>query len=655
VRSGDNATLIYQSILCPMKGLSFVEIWEKLLGNDESVLIEAKRSTEIGKSMMETVSAFANEPGRGGGYLILGVEKSDNDSLEDYKITGVPDCDQIQSNLATQCREMFNVCIRPIIEVNSENGKNVVVAFIPEAQPYEKPVYLKSKGLPKGAFRRIGSTDQHCTEEDITLFYQLRNHRTYDETAIPDSTLDDFDPQAIAEYRRARSNVNPNAVELTYSDSDLLHAIAATTKHQGQICATIAGLMLFGKPAAIRRYFPMSRIDYIIVEGREWVPDPNHRYQTVEIIEPLLLSIPRLVSLVLNDIPKAFSIKDNGIHRQEVPLIPRTVIREAIVNALMHRNYRTRQPVQIIRFSNRLEIRNPGHSLKPFDSLGEPGSITRNEKIAAVLHEVGIAETKGTGIRVMIDEMHKANLTIPLFESSTENDSFTVKLLVHHLLSSEDVQWLAQFRDCNLSDDEARALIVVREVGEINNFIYRFINCVDPLTASQRLRHLRDVGLLEQKGKGSATYYTLSPDILGDDLSSGLGGQDNSYLASNPIDNDLSSGLTSQDSSYLVGNSTDNELSQSHLEQMPDDLRQSVERLGERAETDEVSNVIVQLCQWQELSSSELAVILGRNQVYLRSKYLNPLITSGELEYVRQGSPSDPNQAYRATQKTKLT
>ncbi|RAM53316.1 MAG: hypothetical protein C6Y22_01300 [Hapalosiphonaceae cyanobacterium JJU2] len=447
----------------------------------------------------------------------------------------------------------------------------------------------------------------------------------------------------------------PNAVELTYSDSDLLHAIAATTKHQGQLCATIAGLMLFGKPAAIRRYFPMSRIDYIIVEGREWVPDPNHRYQTVEIIEPLLLSIPRLVSLVLSDIPKAFSIKDNGIHRQEVPLIPRTVIREAIVNALMHRNYRTRQPVQIIRFSNRLEIRNPGHSLKPFDSLGEPGSITRNEKIAAVLHEVGIAETKGTGIRVMIDEMHKANLTIPLFESSTENDSFTVKLLVHHLLSSEDVQWLAQFRDCNLTDDEARALIVAREVGEINNFIYRFINCVDPLTASQRLRHLRDVGLLEQKGKGSATYYTLRSDILGNDLSSGLGGQDNSYLASNPIDNDLSSGSTSQDSSYLAGNSTDNELSQSYLDQMPDDLRQSVERLGERAEPNEISDVIVQLCQWQELSSSELAAILGRNQVYLRSKYLNPLITSGQLEYVRPGNPSDPHQAYRATQKTKLT
>ncbi|MEI2577502.1 ATP-binding protein [Scytonema sp. PRP1] len=345
---------------------------------------------------------------------------------------------------------------------------------------------------------------------------------------------------------------------------------------------------------------------------------------------------------------------DNGIYRREVPVIPRTVIREAIVNALMHRNYRIRQPVQIIRFSNRLEIRNPGHSLKPFDSLGEPGSIARNEKIAAVLHDVGIAETKGTGIRVMIDEMHKANLTIPLFESSPERDSFTVKLLVHHLLSQEDVQWLAQFKQCNLSNDHARALIVAREVGGISNLIYRSINRVDTLTASQQLRHLRGLGLLEQKGKSSATYYTLSSDILEKDLSSYLAAQDSSNLASNPTDNDLSSGLVSQDDSYLAGSSTDNKLYLNYLDQMPDDLRQAVESLGERAKPQEVNFVIIQLCQWQDLSSSELATILRRNQVYLRNKYLNPLITSGELEYVRQGNPSDPHQAYRANKRSKL-
>ena len=143
------------------------------------------------------------------------------------------------------------------------------------------------------------------------------------------------------------------------------------------------------------------------------MPDPDRRYQSIallapsviEVLEPLLLVIPRLISLLLADIPKAFVMGENGIHRSELPIVPRNVIREAVVNALMHRNYRTRQPVQIIRFSNRIEVRNPGHSLKPVDSMGEPGSISRNEKIANVLHEASIAETKGTGFTTMNNAM----------------------------------------------------------------------------------------------------------------------------------------------------------------------------------------------------------------------------------------------------------
>ncbi len=297
--------------------------------------------------------------------------------------------------------------------------------------------------------------------------------------------------------------------------------------------------------------------------------------------------------------------------------------------------------------------------------------MARNEKIAAVLHEIGIAETKGTGIRVMIDEMNKANLTIPIFESNSLKDSFTIKLLVHHLLSSEDLEWLRQFFEYNLSEDEARTLIVVREVGEINNFIYRSINRVDTLTASARLRHLRDLGLLDQKGKSSATYYTLNQNFTNKDLpnkleklaapnptsstdkdlSSELTRLDSSNLASNPTDKDLSSELTKPDSSNLADKQTDNESTHGLLEQMPQQLRQVVENLGHRANTEELSNAIVQLCQWRDLSSSELAIILNRNQVYLRNNYLNRLIKLGKLEYVRSGSPSDPHQAYRAIAK----
>ena len=167
----------------------------------------------------------------------------------------------------------------------------------------------------------------------------------------------------------------------------------------------------------------------------------------------------------------------------------------------MHRSYRSYSPVQIIRYANRLEIRNPGFSLKSPEHLGEPGSQPRNPKIAAVLHETRFAETKGSGIRVMRESMEQAGLTPPLFESDRGADQFVARYFFHHFLGEEDIAWLAQFRDLHLTDEEAKALIVVREAGAIDNAAYRELSKVDALAASQALRRLRDAGLLAQKGR----------------------------------------------------------------------------------------------------------------------------------------------------------
>lgn len=134
---------------------TFDELWQKLCSADESVEIEAKRAEEVGKSVLATVSAFANEPDRGGGYLLLGVTRDEAALFPDYAIVGVPKPDKIQADLATQCRDTFNIPIRPEIRVEQHNKKNVVVVHIPEAADHDKPVYVKAKGLPKGAFRRV--------------------------------------------------------------------------------------------------------------------------------------------------------------------------------------------------------------------------------------------------------------------------------------------------------------------------------------------------------------------------------------------------------------------------------------------------------------------------------------------------------------------
>jgi len=627
--------------------LTFDELWDRLTAADESVEIEAKTASQIGSSMLETVCAFANEPNREGGYLLLGVRPAQNTLFAiDYDVVGIPDPDKIQTDLATQCASAFNVTIRPQITATSRpGGETVVVAFIPEAQPHEKPVYLRSKGLPRGAYRRIAGTDQVCTDDDVQALYQGREHHSFDETLIEGANLDDLDSGAIDEYRRVRQAANPDAPELNYSTEDLLLSLFCASRHKGRIVPTLAGLLLFGGRPALRRYMPMMRLDYIRVPGREWVPDPDKRFESIEIRDPLMLAIPRAISAILDDIPSAFHLPANADQRSDIPLVPRTAIREAVVNAVMHRSYRQRSPVQIIRYANRLELRNPGHSLVPDDRLGEPGSLTRNEKTAAVLHETRYAETKGSGIRAMREALDQAGLTPPTFESDREKDTFVVTFLFHHFLNADDVQWLGRFADMALSEDEQRALVFAREIGAINNAAYRDINHVETLVASGKLRHLRDLGLLKQKGKAAGTYYVPTSRLVQPETPAAPGefgqivppGQPTPAVTPKPATPTPAISRQSQGFDALA----------QRFPGLPDDLLAAVIGLGRRCRPEQAKNVIARLCAWRPLRAEDIAAILGRGRAYVNRTYLGPMIREGQLEYVHPDQPAHPQQAYR--------
>ena len=137
------------------------DLLQELTALDESHRIEAKLARQIDRSVMETVCAFANEPGLGGGYLLLGVTRDTHDLFSStYQIDGIDNPEKLQSDLASQCASVFNRPLRPRVSVEVLSGKTVVVIYVPEAAPTEKPIFLQNLGLPRGAFRRIGPTDQ---------------------------------------------------------------------------------------------------------------------------------------------------------------------------------------------------------------------------------------------------------------------------------------------------------------------------------------------------------------------------------------------------------------------------------------------------------------------------------------------------------------
>lgn len=626
--------------------MTALELIESLNLLDEQERVEAKRASEIGKSVLETVCALANEPGLGGGWIVLGLVREDQALFPSYEVEGITQPDKTIADLASQCREIFNVPVRVDLSTEGIAGQPVVVVFVPEAQPQDKPVFFRAQGLPRGAFRRIGSTDQRCTEDDLAVFYQGRQQESFDAGIVADATLQDLSPEAITDYRQSRAEANPDAEELRWSDADLLLALGCTRLNsRGALQPTVAGVVLFGTQQVLRRCFPMTRVDYIRVPGREWVPDPERRFDSVELRDPLFRLIRRGLAAVLDDLPKSFGLAEGDAQRQDTPAIPLRVIREAIVNAVMHRSYRSHSPVQIIRYANRLEIRNPGFSLKSPEQLGEPGSTPRNPKIAAVLHETRFAETKGSGIRVMREAMDEAGLSPPLFESDRSADLFVARYLFHHFLGPDDIAWLGQFKDLHLSDDDARALVFVREAGAIDNAAFRELAKVDPLAASGALRRLRDAGLLSQRGRGSATYYVLTDRVRNE-----AGGDENG-VPSKP--EPLSSNLLALPSNLAELSSKpitkfDESRRRELLNELSGELAARVGSMGLRHPPEEVRQLVLALCEARDRRVEELATLLRRNPESVRQNYLRPLMREGRLVMTRPEEPNDPQQAYRA-------
>ena len=627
------------------------DLLQELTALDESHRIEAKLARQIDRSVMETICAFANEPGLGGGYLLLGVGRDQQDLFSyAYRVEGVQGPDKLQADLASQCASVFNRPLRPRVSVEELNGKTVVVVYVPEAAPTEKPIFLQNLGLPRGAIRRVGSTDQEGTDDDLIALYAGHQLDSFDAAMLPDADMEEIDPAAINDYRQLRRAINPDAEELTWSDDELLISLGCAQRKVDVLKPTVAGILLFGTTMALRRCFPMMRIDYIRVPGRQWVENPDHRFDTLEIRAPLFTAIRRATNTVRDELIQSFSLPEGSLTREDEPTLPLRVIREAIVNAVMHRSYRIHGAIQIIRYSNRLEIRNPGHSIKAEEQLGEPGSETRNPRIAAVLHEVNFAETKGSGIRVMRELMLAQDLLPPTFESSRRPDQFVATFLFHHFLGEDDLAWLRILTREPISDQESRALVFVRELGAIDNSAYRTINRTDTLNASSHLRRLRDLKLLEMKGSGSRTYYVPGPqfaarshtDAAAEQVASSEKPAQNTHQSPSNTHQSPSNTHQSQVDTHQLSDDA-----HQLLASLPERLRAKMPVAGTKPRKDVSRALIVELCAWRELSAREIAVFLGgRDHKHLVREFLSPLVRDGLLAYTIPEMENHPDQRY---------
>lgn len=469
-----------------------------LLNDDEDGSVEFKSARGgVPRSMWETVSAFANTAG---GTILLGVDP-------DGKVLGVEDADALQADIASALHETVTPTIQVVLSIVDVDEGRLIELRVPEAEPFLKPVFMTNRGVRDGAFKRVGSSDLKISDVDLIRFASERSGMSPDQQAPSGATLASIDASLVRKYRTRLGAIRPSFPLLAHDDSEFLRGLGLIDPHGSLERPKRAAILLFGTEEAILRFFPGFAFQILEIDGTAWRPGPGSRPRTLTMPVMGLVELASRVSEELaGRIPESVRMSASSVHRSADPV--HVAVREGVVNALVHQDYMAFEPTQFRRYSDRLEMENPGASRKPVDHFDRPGSSPRNPLLARAFNLVGLAEQVGSGILTMISGFRAAGLTEPVFESDDRGNHFRVTLYWHNLATDEEIHRVAALD--TLNEDEKRIVMFAARTGRIRNAEVRELTGRNIVRASELLRRLVDLGQLRKQGGGSATFYTPS-------------------------------------------------------------------------------------------------------------------------------------------------
>jgi ATP-dependent DNA helicase RecG len=429
--------------------------------------------------LAETLVAFANSDG---GTILAGVDGdgifNENLMLEDVEDTLRLALGQTRPWVRTEWQR-----------VETEGG--IVIAI---RVPRSSELHSLANGR---VLVRSGTENRPLGGDQIRHLAATKSSGDFEAELVAGSTMDDLNPDIIAEYRTQRSERHRRP--LTMDDRELLISAGAINEHDQP---TVTGILLFGhQPQA---FLPQAGLIVVRFSGTELrgpggLPGYSRRE---EIGGPLPQLIEAAWQVVWEEMRVAAVVK--GLVREEKGEYPSFAVREALVNAICHRDYRlTGRRIEIRMFDDRMEVISPG---------GLPGYITvdniveehfsRNPRLVNGLFQWGFIEELGLGVDRMIEDMVNAGHPAPEFRDTPY--SFTVTL--HNTRVRKPVSsW-----ESNMNERQLRALAYIEEHRRITNREYRSL-C--PNVSSETLRldfvDLIERGLLIKVGAKRGTYYIL--------------------------------------------------------------------------------------------------------------------------------------------------
>jgi len=452
---------------------------ENFVGADESDILEWKSSLSQLNRIIETISAFSNTKG---GTIIIGVDgKGKTLGISVGKDTIEQMTNKIISNTEPK--------IYPDISVRKFKEKSLIVIKV-DKYPYD---IVLAFGRP---YKRVGKSTIKMSKDEYKRKI-LETHKKelyFDGQICPEATIKDIDENKIKKFidkaRRER--------KLHLNDLLSVKEILIRLKLMKNENLTNAAILLFAKNP--QDFFIQSGIKAIRFKGTD-VTGEMLDFKDVE--SDLISEVESIENFIYQNISLKAWIEDGKIERQEKWEYPPKVIREALVNAIIHRDYRSTAKVQIRIFDDRIEFWNPGRlpegwTIKTLKQqhLSEPF----NPILARMFFWIRYIEEIGTGTNKIIEWSEEWGLPEPEFEISGSSLFVTLR---KSMLTEEYLTKLG------LGERENRIVKLLLKQEKVTSGEIQEIYSVTRDTANRYLKKLIDLKIIERKGRGRFVYYVL--------------------------------------------------------------------------------------------------------------------------------------------------
>ncbi len=397
----------------------------KELASRESEQVEWKENVADPRDVVEAAVAFSNDYSNlGGGYIVCGArEAKDEFGFQKVELIGLTSArlKEVENRVLAMCRDYVDPPIVPVVEElpSLEIEKRILVFIVP-ASPY---AHVYKTGVKDAYFVRIGRETREAHNGILReLLVKKKALEPWDRRVEGRATLEDVDHVVFRDSLSDMRLLEPNrSLEDYLSEearlSEFVPPMVAKVGIERILRPRNFSILMFGKDTT--KFFPGAYSIFSMYPGKDR-SEPTAERRTIS--GPLVLQARKLVELLNAQTSTAFDKTSDTPNQMKYP---QRALQEAVINALVHRDYESDQPVRVTVFSNRIEFNSPGglpRAVQP-DAFkaGKASPFWRNQSLAYFFNKLQLAQAEGQGIPTILRTMETEGCPPPIFDLTPES------------------------------------------------------------------------------------------------------------------------------------------------------------------------------------------------------------------------------------------